>query len=337
MNQARLVVEGRGNWVYTHHIGDAEKITIGRAADNDVRLGDLHSSSRHAEIICKAGEYYCRDLGSRNGTYVNGEKISGEAKLKNGHNIKVGITTMSFLTGEDESFCTSVSAAMAPAKPKAAPDPESALQPMIERLDTLKYEMGQSKSANAEALLSEAVEDLQQELRDAKATIRRLAMINEFHRVLAVEGTPLQVLSRALNFMAHHVGAENGFIMQVDPTTRKWAVRARFGQILDWSRATEEGEDKQQSPMSLTIVERAISSGKPIVSQSALDDSRFDAAHSVVTLGIRSCLCFPMFSNGEPAGVAYVDRRSNPAPFGIGEEKLFEALTGELNQVLYAE
>lgn len=337
MNQARLVVEGRGNWVYTHHIGDAEKITIGRAADNDVRLGDLHSSSKHAEIFRKGDEYFVRDLGSRNGTYLDGHKVP-EGKLRNGSVVKIGITSMSFLTGEDESFVTSASSSSVNVKPKSVPDPETALQPMIERLDTLRLQMDKGKPANAEALLGEAVEDLQRELRDAKATIRRLSTINEFHRLLAFEGTPLQILSRALNFMAQQVDAENGFIMQVDPNTRKWAVRARYGQILDWSRSTEEGDtDKQQSPMSLTIVERAIRTGKPVVSQSAVDDSRFDAAHSVVSLGIRSCLCYPMFSNGEPAGVCYVDRRSNAAPFGMGEEKLFEALTTELNQVLYAE
>ena len=75
---ARLLIEGRGNWAYTHSLGDAKRITIGRASDNDVALGDLHLSSRHAEILYRDGDYFIRDLNSRNGTHVNKRKIREE-------------------------------------------------------------------------------------------------------------------------------------------------------------------------------------------------------------------------------------------------------------------
>lgn len=334
MNQARLIVEGRGNWVYTHHIGESGKVTIGRASENDVRLGDLHSSSRHAEIVREGSDFYVQDLGSRNGTFMNGIKVD-KGKLTNGSTIKIGITTMSFLTGDDESFCTQGSSASFH-PPHNLQEPESALQPMIERLDTLKTSLERTASVNASEMLGEAVEDLQKELREAKATIRRLTVVNEFSRMLALETSPLQLVASALQFMATHVEAENGFIMQVDPNTRKWAVRARFGSILDWSRSSE-GEESKTIPMSLTIVEQTVRTGKPVVSQSAVEDSRFDEAKSIVNLGIRSLLCFPMNSKGGCVGVCYVDRRMNPSPFGLGEEKLFEALTDQLGQVLYPE
>jgi V8-like Glu-specific endopeptidase len=62
---------------------DAEQIKVGRAPDNDLRFGDLERrvSSHHAEITCKGGGFLLRDLGSTNGTMVNGRRVvTGEIK-----------------------------------------------------------------------------------------------------------------------------------------------------------------------------------------------------------------------------------------------------------------
>lgn len=331
-NQARLVVEGRGNWVYTHPIGEAEKILIGRGGECDIRLQDLHSSSRHAEIVRDQDGFIIRDLGSRNGTFLNNKKIT-EGPLKNGYQIKIGITTMSFLTGEDESFYAP-SGSMRGADSSVAPAPESALQPMMDRLDGLRDQIGKSKAKDGGDILAAALEDLQRELRDAKATIRRMTVVNEFARLIAAEPTQLQMLGCALGFMASQTGGENGFIMQVDPQKQKWVVRARFGSIEDWAMRSE-GEEKGELPMSLTLVEKAIRSGEPIVSNCAKEDPRFDESKSIVNLGILSCLCFPIRQEGNSVGVAYVDRRINHEPFSDEEQKLFAALTAQLGQMLY--
>ena len=50
-------------------------LIIGRGSEADVRLSDRQSSSQHSIIYYRNGNYYIRDLGSRNGTYVNGEKV----------------------------------------------------------------------------------------------------------------------------------------------------------------------------------------------------------------------------------------------------------------------
>lgn len=81
-------------------------IGLGRHPLSDLRFDterDLDVSSRHAAVTFKAGAYYLTDLGSRNGTFVNGRQIAGEVRLGDGAVIGFGPTgpTVEFRTLED--------------------------------------------------------------------------------------------------------------------------------------------------------------------------------------------------------------------------------------------
>jgi serine phosphatase RsbU (regulator of sigma subunit)/DNA-binding response OmpR family regulator len=65
------------------------KLTIGRNTTNDLVLTQTSSSRLHAEILVQEGEYILRDLGSRHGTYVNGERVE-QTSLKSGDRIQFG-------------------------------------------------------------------------------------------------------------------------------------------------------------------------------------------------------------------------------------------------------
>ncbi|MCH8332437.1 FHA domain-containing protein [Candidatus Sumerlaeota bacterium] len=328
-NQARLVVEGRANWVFTHPFRDADRVTIGRTADNDVELGDPHCSTHHAEIVRKEDGYILRDLDSRNGTLLNGHSVK-EEKLHNGDTIQIGQSTMSFLYDGDESFSS-----IGPPPIGDTVGPEEALQPMIDRLEDLQSNLpGKKADEEVVALFSQTIEDLQGELQEARENIRRLTTVHDFTIAVGGEDSPLRMVSVALYFMARQAEAENGFIMQIDPKTRKWAVRARYGGISDWS-APEAGQEAQQVPLSISIVEKVVRGGNPVVSQSATQDPRFDQAKSVMALGIHSCLCFPMKKDGATVGVTYLDRRTSDHAFTKADEALFGALTNQLGEILY--
>ncbi len=68
---------------------------IGRATDNDIVLGDSSVSRHHAAIEASNGSFRLRDLGSQNGTFVRGERVS-EAPLKNGDPVRVGDASFTF-------------------------------------------------------------------------------------------------------------------------------------------------------------------------------------------------------------------------------------------------
>ena len=71
-------------------------VTIGRLPECDVAVSDPNVSRRHAEVRRHGNEYVVADLGSTNGTKVNGAMVSGERRLVDGDEITVGATVVRF-------------------------------------------------------------------------------------------------------------------------------------------------------------------------------------------------------------------------------------------------
>jgi two-component system, cell cycle response regulator len=83
-----------------------EKVTIGRGNQADIHVVDDGISRRHAEIVHEDNAILVRDLGSTNGTFCNGERVTEHA-LKDGDKIQVGSTTIlkfTFHDSLDETF-----------------------------------------------------------------------------------------------------------------------------------------------------------------------------------------------------------------------------------------
>ena len=66
-----------------------ETHTIGRAPENSIRLDDTSVSGRHAEIVVVGENCYLKDLGSTNGTLVNGQPVK-ETQLRAGDRVRFG-------------------------------------------------------------------------------------------------------------------------------------------------------------------------------------------------------------------------------------------------------
>jgi pSer/pThr/pTyr-binding forkhead associated (FHA) protein len=75
---------------------DAQRLTLGRGADNDLALGwDGEISRVHAELVSVGGEWTVADPGlSRNGTYLNGELVRGQRRLRHGDILRLGGTLL---------------------------------------------------------------------------------------------------------------------------------------------------------------------------------------------------------------------------------------------------
>lgn len=73
----------------THELIE-NKLTIGRLGDNDVQLDEGSVSSHHAEIVASNGNAVLRDLDSTNGTFRNGEQVTGEVPIGEGDEIYFG-------------------------------------------------------------------------------------------------------------------------------------------------------------------------------------------------------------------------------------------------------
>lgn len=83
---------------------DAARVTIGKADGNDVIVASDAAVSRlHAALEPYGATWCIRDLGSRNGTFVNGERVISERALHHGDEIRIGATRLVFRASEAPS------------------------------------------------------------------------------------------------------------------------------------------------------------------------------------------------------------------------------------------
>ncbi len=73
-------------------------VTIGRGLDNDIILEDTRVSRKHAQLRYRQRRFWLTDLGSTNGTFVNGERIS-ERALRDGDVVSLGGLELIFREG----------------------------------------------------------------------------------------------------------------------------------------------------------------------------------------------------------------------------------------------
>jgi len=78
----------------------SETTTVGRVSDNAFEIPESSVSSHHAEIVLRGGDVVVRDLNSTNGTFINGDQITGEAVLKPGQILRLGTIEMRLETAE---------------------------------------------------------------------------------------------------------------------------------------------------------------------------------------------------------------------------------------------
>lgn len=125
----RLDAERRGLPLLVHldgdrrqrivELGDRASLSIGRSPANDVPLGWDHEVSRlHAVLAHEGGEWTIADDGlSRNGSFVNGRRLRGHHRLRDGDAIKIGCTLLVYLCAETGELGTTTAATQTLAPP----------------------------------------------------------------------------------------------------------------------------------------------------------------------------------------------------------------------------
>lgn len=106
-----------GNRVFTLK----EETIVGRSNECDITLAAAHLSRRHAKLVVKEGMLYVKDLGSSNGTYLNGKRVN-EARVKRGDDLRFDTLSFGVIGPADDMDKTTVRSISAEASIPAQAD-----------------------------------------------------------------------------------------------------------------------------------------------------------------------------------------------------------------------
>ena len=102
----RLVVLSEGMTGRAYEL-KVDKTTIGRVDDNSFPIPEGSISSHHCEILLRGTDVVVKDLNSTNGTFVNGQQVTGESVLKPGQILRLGQIEMRLESPESATTATS--------------------------------------------------------------------------------------------------------------------------------------------------------------------------------------------------------------------------------------
>ena len=273
--------------------------SIGRHPRQDIQILDRVVSKEHAIIERDIeGNFYLRDLNSRNGTFLNGEKIKTKQPLSNGATIGVGSTDLTFredpTTRESRNKVTI-----------HAGDMDAHVQDRI------------AQELDARFMPEEKIEDAAVLRRDYE----KLRIAHALSQSIGVE-TDLDVLLEKILEKAFELfPADHGVIlMRLEDTDRlvPMVVRGRDDSI-------GVGDVR----ISRTILNEVVEEKQAVLSSDAMKDDRFSGAHSIILGNIRSTMSVPLLMDDEILGVIHLDSTVESGAF---TRKDLQILTGFARQ-----
>lgn len=278
-----FVIQGRDQG--TRFELDQETVSIGREASNSIQVHDTEVSRRHAEIR-RAGDLHTLvDLGSSNGSYVNGQRVQHH-ELASGDRVQVGRTLMLFT------------------------DPgESAVEDLSSKIDIIRGASTDgsrivrtiSQKEGSEVFSNEAVGTTSPWLARARSNLQIM-----YRTALAVSHTLDidQLLGRIMEMIFEWVEADRGCIMLVNPETKQLEPKVRK------NRKGLATEDKIS--ISKTILDFVMQHNEGVLTSDAREDDRWNPTASLLQMNVREAMCVPMQGRYDVVGVIYIDTSISP-------------------------
>jgi signal transduction histidine kinase len=273
VHRATLLVINGANRGSRFDVTSAQDVIIGRSVGSNVRLDDSEVSRHHARIVHNGSAFVLRDLGSANGSRVNGEFCT-EQTLDNGDTLQFGTSILAFQLTESSHIIAPATDQVRFVEDSRALD-RSAIRQSLAPAAALSTTASQPPSG-LELLYSVAEE-----------------LVNPLQ-------TPESLLQHILEMTLAAIGAERGCVLLRDP------VGADLTAIAIARRHTPAGTPDQM-PVSRSITDYVLYSGTAVRTTNAGGDERFTAGESIVTEGIREAICAPMRGRSDLLGVFYLD------------------------------
>lgn len=287
---------------------DKDVLTVGRSSKNDINLTiDGSLSRQHAEILREGEKVMVRDVGSRNGTSVNGVPVVQPVSLKPGDRITLGETTIVF----GEGAATQVVIEDSP----VAQETTTYTMSVDEVITHSNVFGGASETRPAEAGLKSPVsaQDAASEGGHTMAILSRAGME-------LINNRPLpEIPNFVMDLVFEAIPAERGFLMLLEGEGEEQEMVQKA--VRDLTRASGGAIS-----LSRSIAKAVIEKRQSILTRDAQTDERFKMRESVVLQGIRSAMCAPLWNNKEVMGLIYVDTVNSTQPFSAEDLRLVTLL-----------
>jgi signal transduction histidine kinase/pSer/pThr/pTyr-binding forkhead associated (FHA) protein len=285
---------------------------VGRES-RQLPLSDNTVSRRHCELLPSNGDWVLHDLGSSNGSYVNGARVVGRQPLKLGDQIRVGRTLMVFGAQPGVSRASSGNVSLTGA--------ESGMDSSI--MHTVP--------SNEDSMVLAVPEP-------AAAAMSNLKILYQLGAALGSSFDIDQVLEVVMDLVFEHVKADRGIILLLDEESDELVPKVVRTRDEDANRKPGKSGDTQTPATekihaSRTIINHVLTSGEGVLSSNAMTDKRFSKGKSVHDLGIRSALCVPIKSRrldgkggDEIIGVIYIDSSVKNYTYSPDQLRLLTAI-----------
>ncbi|MGO9021575.1 MAG: adenylate/guanylate cyclase domain-containing protein [Syntrophobacteraceae bacterium] len=245
--------------------------SVGRSPDNQVQLSDPLVSKQHCLIFADQNDNYSiKDLGSRNGTFVNKKRIQGDVSLQNGDEISLGTTSCMFQLGMASSLV-------------ALDD---------ERCQIIVFDQIYLKSLQRSRFLPE------KEISDEKALrtdYEKLRIAHELQHDIGLELNLTRIFNRILARTFDVLVCDQAVILMAD---------AKGDMTVE---AFKTRTPKDGVVVSSTLIRRVQENKVGIISADALADERFQDAVSIVSQKVRSSMAVPILYEEELLGIMIIE------------------------------
>lgn len=260
---------------------DNEPVVLGRASEA-IPLTDYTVSRRHAEVRPVAGGWHIVDLSSANGTYLNGQRVERDTRLKHGDQIRLGGTLLVW-AGKDDKV------------------QESGRGGHLMASDLVDLDVG-GKRIDAAIIGSIASNDDSMILASpvAAEAVRAWRVMSSLLEAVGVVPSPGELLERVMDILFEEVPADQGFILMRDEETGSFEP----------SVVRHRGESKARIRTSQTIVDHVIEQREGVLCSNAMSDERFGGKRrdgSIQAMGLQSVICVPILSRDAAMGVIHLD------------------------------
>jgi len=277
--------------------------TLGRHPDNTIQILDRIVSKNHCHIdLAEGGRFILKDLGSLNGTFINGERVNGQRALDPGDEIALGSTKIAF---------------DAPLIATATTTPAG--QPHVGRVTMAAGAI----ESHVRARLAQQVEQnfVPERLVTDAAALRRdyekLRVSFELTRAIAGELDVDRLLTKILDTAFQLLPVDRGVVLLLESGKPKpRCVRTKRG-------------DGEEVALSTTIINEVLRDRSAVLSSDALMDSRFKGAQSIIMQGIRSSMAVPLIYSDQLLGIMVLDSQVAANAFSEKDLQLTQALANQ--------